>query len=625
MKTHRSSSQWKSLFTTVLPLAALTATGAWAGPLRPLTEGLDQATLKADAQHMRRLFEKKAPASTEDFVHIDLADPAQHRFVMNRLHAAGKTQRNAPRLFERLAMARQKALTRKEPGIGRSTLTTEAWGCDHFVVLDNGATVSGERQYTSGPVGSCLNGASYIYADVVATNANYAETDATIVASAADEEYAKGTNFNTVAVNPSLPVNGQRQLIIDSMMIAMNEDTGEERVTFTASQVAVTTVAASVNLEHPRFSGAVKPSIASCQLRGGNDCDYAVVNNALQPYAASATGIAMRNPAISSWTGDGAAFFPFPTGTSFSSSKVYVPLKLTFDAGSDLTACNITSVLPVTKLRLIKTIQGGTCVTSADLQQDFNAGIGHQTAPVNRLLDLSRETPAAGTAAADCSMARITNEAVELALTISTKANCGRGEVNRTVTYRSKSKWNWDLYVWNSCMAEGTKIVRADGTSAPVESIQRGEQVVANDSGLLLTVTDVSRGGEDKPLVRLGDDKGHQVLLTETHPVLTSKGAVAAAALKVGDRVMTQAGAATLTTVKREAYAGQVYNLTLGTEQELLAAGKLDRTMYANGFRVGDNTMQAELSGPKAKTGPVLARLPKAWHADYRNSPSFQR
>ncbi|MFP2934934.1 Hint domain-containing protein, partial [Pyxidicoccus sp. 3LG] len=172
-------------------------------------------------------------------------------------------------------------------------------------------------------------------------------------------------------------------------------------------------------------------------------------------------------------------------------------------------------------------------------------------------------------------------------------------------------------------MAEGTKIVRADGTSAPVESIQKGDRVVANESGLVLTVTDVSRGGEDKPLVHLVDDKGHEVKLTETHPVLTSKGAVAASELKVSDKVLTQAGVATLTSVKREEYTGQVYNLTLGTPEELLATGKLDRTMYANGFRVGDNTMQAELSGPKAKTGPVLARLPKAWHTDYRNSPSF--
>ncbi|MFP2928775.1 hypothetical protein ACLESO_26980, partial [Pyxidicoccus sp. 3LG] len=459
MQPTRYLSHWKSLFTAVLPLAALTATGAWAGPLRPLTDGMDQATLKADSQYMRRVFEKKDLKSTEDFVHIDLADPAQHRFVMNRLHAAGKTQRNSPRLFERLSMARQKALTREEPGIGRSSLTTNTWGCDHFVVLDNGNTVSGYRQYASGPVGSCLNGASYVYADVVASNSNYAETESTIVGSNSGEEYGAGTNFNAVTVSPSLPVNAQRQIIVDSMMIAMNENTGEERITFTSAQVAVTSVAPSVSLDHPRFSGTVKPNIASCQLRGGSDCDYAVVNSAFQPYAANATGIAMRNAAISGWSGDASSFFPFPTGTSFDSSKVYVPLQLTFDAGSDLSACTITSVLPVTKLRLIKTIQGGTCVTSADLQQDFTAGIGGRMAGVSRLLNLSRETPVAGTAAADCSMARITNEAVEVALTISTKANCGRGEVNRSVTYRSKSKWNWDLYVWNSCMAEGTKIV----------------------------------------------------------------------------------------------------------------------------------------------------------------------
>ncbi|MCP3144120.1 Hint domain-containing protein [Pyxidicoccus xibeiensis] len=598
---------------------------------------MDQATLKADSQHMRRVFDQRESKELEDFIRIDLADPTQHRFVMNRLHAAGKSQRNSPRLFERLAMARQKALTRGEPGIGRSTLTANAWGCDHFILMNTQAAVNGERPYLSGPVSSCLNGASYIYADVVAYNSNYPETDSTIVASAADEEYAKGTNFDKVSVNPKLAVNMQRQIIVDSMMIAMNENTGEEVITFTSAKDAVTSVPVGVALDHPRLapssSTAPRTRINSCQLRGGTDCDYAVVNDAMQPYSANAVGVALRKTEVP-WTGDSAAVFRFAPGTSFDSSKVYVPLKLTFDSGAEvvngaLVDCKLKSVNTlVTKLRLTKQYGGGTCVSSVDLSAEMVAYLNShpdtRTIPINRLLNLSSEANGIGSSG-DCTMARIANEVLEFALTINSRANCGLGEVPRNFTFRGKTQGRWDLYVWNSCMAEGTKIVRADGTSVPVESIQRGEKVVANDSGLLLTVTDVSRGGEDKPLVRLGDDKGHQVLLTETHPVLTSKGAVAAAALKVGDRVMTQAGAATLTTVKREAYAGQVYNLTLGTEQELLAAGKLDRTMYANGFRVGDNTMQAELSGPKAKTGPVLARLPKAWHVDYRNSPAYQQ
>ncbi|MFP2933332.1 hypothetical protein ACLESO_50935, partial [Pyxidicoccus sp. 3LG] len=466
-------SQWKKLCTVVIPLTALAGTSVWAGPLRPLTDGMDQATLKADARYMRRVFEQKeakGPKGPEEFIRIDLADPAQHRFVMNRLHAAGKTLRNSPRLFERLSMARQKALTREEPGIGRSTLTSNAWGCDHFIVMDNGTAVNGNRPYASGPVGSCLNGASYIYADVVAYNANYTETDSTIVGSNSGEEYGAGTNFNAVTVNPSLPVNAQRQIVVDSMMIAMNENTGEELITFSSAKDAVTSVPVGVVLDHPRFapssSTAPRTRINSCQLRGGTDCDYAVVNNAFQPYAANATGVAMRKTE-SPWTGDSTAFFPFPSG-GFDSSKVYVPMKLTFDAGAEvvngtLTNCKIKSVNGLlTKLRLTKQYGGGTCVSSVDLSAEMTTYLSNnadtRTIPINRLLNLSSEANASGSSG-DCSMARIANEVLEFALTINTRANCGLGDVPRNITFRSKARGNWDLYVWNSCMAEGTKIV----------------------------------------------------------------------------------------------------------------------------------------------------------------------
>ncbi|WP_228560131.1 MULTISPECIES: hypothetical protein [Myxococcus] len=43
----------------------------------------------------------------------------------------------------------------------------------------------------------------------------------------------------------------------------------------------------------------------------------------------------------------------------------------------------------------------------------------------------------------------------------------------------------------------------ADGTLAPVESVELGDKVIADAKGTVLTVTDVARGNEAKPLFRL--------------------------------------------------------------------------------------------------------------------------
>jgi hypothetical protein len=154
----------------------------------------------------------------------------------------------------------------------------------------------------------------------------------------------------------------------------------------------------------------------------------------------------------------------------------------------------------------------------------------------------------------------------------------------------------------------------------PIEQIKVGDKVVANKSGLVLTVTDISRGGETKPLVRLRDSSGNDVRLTEQHPVITASGKVVpAVSLKVKDRVRTQSGTTTLIAIERIPYDGQVYNLTLGVHEELAKLGENERTMFAGGFLVGDNAMQGELARPKSKPKDLLSSLPKAWHKDYLN------
>ncbi|HVG64021.1 MAG TPA: Hint domain-containing protein, partial [Hyalangium sp.] len=118
---------------------------------------------------------------------------------------------------------------------------------------------------------------------------------------------------------------------------------------------------------------------------------------------------------------------------------------------------------------------------------------------------------------------------------------------------------------------------------------------------------------------------GQEVRLTEQHPVFLASGAmVPAVKVKIKDRVRTRQGSSSIVSVERLPYTGTVYNFDLGTPEELAQAGAPARTMFAGGFLVGDNSLQVEMTTPRLASGPVLERLPKAWHKDYRHSLARQ-
>lgn len=613
-----------------LPLVAF-ATSAWAGALRSPDRGLDAATLVEDSQYMRRVLEERKSAEVMgDGIAIDLADPGQYRFVMNRLRGSGKTASNSPKLFARLGLARERALARKSGGQeaqGASLVTN--WNCDHFLSISRGTNAGSVRTYDGNPTASCISGASYVYTDIVAFNANNAETQSTVVDSASGEEYAAGQNFDDVVVHPSIPINMDRQVILDTMMIAMNEDTGQEVVTFARGKSSTTTGGADLSMDHPRLSVPTSGKVATelCLMRGGIDCDYAAVGSTLAPSGSNTpTSIALRNTAITaSWVGDATNNFAVTPPWDF--SRIYLPTQFTFNAGSKSgVACVIREILDGSKVRLVKPITGGTCRSEASLRTLLQSSVGSQTATIRSLVDFTREAPVAGTTE-DCRGQAIINQAVEYVITVSTKVNCGTSsDTYATVTVRSMSdpRYRYGVMVWNSCMAEGTKVVLADGTVVNVEDVKRGDRMVTNDKGETLTVRDIQVGGELEPMVNLRDDKGHAVSLTDKHPVIMADGKpVAAGKLKVSDRVSTREGVATLTSVTREKYAGKVYNFSLGTQEELARAGKNANTLFANGFRVGDNAMQGELTAPVADSRQLLERLPASWHQDYKHSSSF--
>jgi hypothetical protein len=196
--------------------------------------------------------------------------------------------------------------------------------------------------------------------------------------------------------------------------------------------------------------------------------------------------------------------------------------------------------------------------------------------------------------------------------------DCGSGpaSVTTSVAQNGADAIPYKVQYLNSCFAAGTEIRRADGKRAAVEKIQVGDKVVADLKGSVLTVTALTHGVDDEPLVVVRDDKGHRLELTSKHPVIMASGEVMfASSLKKDDEVATDRGVAKIVSVARVDYPGQVYNLRLGTAEEQAAVGKRT-TMFAGGFQVGDAAMQAELGTPVRR----VAQRDAAWQRDYENA-----
>jgi hypothetical protein len=145
----------------------------------------------------------------------------------------------------------------------------------------------------------------------------------------------------------------------------------------------------------------------------------------------------------------------------------------------------------------------------------------------------------------------------------------------------------------DSCIAAGSMIKMADGSLVPIEKIKMGNIVKGN--GADLTVVDISIGIEPKAMYKIVDEADHNLLITETHPVLTkNRGIIFPYELAVGDVIVTEKGTKSVVSIDKEMYNGTVYNLMLGTKDELARAPKNVNMFYANGILIADGDMQKE-------------------------------
>jgi hypothetical protein len=614
---------WKRLL-LVSGLCAAPLFGCSSQPPPTLSIALpDAKTQEADLKYVRELFDQRFGKTSSGQMDLDFSDERQYRYMLGRVLASGNTPENSPMLFESLETDRAKAL--KKAGQLEQALTDPL--CSHYIHVtesDNGSTTT----YNARAIDTCKNGAPYIYTDLFAYQTNYEGTAPYAKLAENDgEQYDDGKFFDGVSVSASIASNAQWNVVFESNVIAYDVNGNEQR----SYRRVVTTKkggAASITIAHPRelINSTNTNQIRACLARGavwGNlDCDYASVKKnadgsftVLPSWDNSGTGMAAVNAADSNahgnWRPNTTLYWP-ASGTYYN-NHAYFPLKGSFNGNltSSAGGCTITSYDRInTYSSLILTERGGACEagnaagTTAALSLLGSLPTGGGSANFDRLMHYGP----------NC-MGEFTN--MKMLVQVAARMTCP-GDANEYARFASIFVQPLDLR--SSCFAEGTQVKRADGALVKIQDVKVGDKVLANGKGLALTVTSVSRGAENEKMVRLVDDKGHDVLVTSKHPVVTSKGVKQAETLTAGEQVVTDKGLATLTNVAREAYSGQVWNLGLGTAGELALAGMENRTLFANGILAGDSEMQLELSRQKpTKSADVLASLPKQWHRDYKN------
>lgn len=620
----KTVARWRPWGRVALWAGVLVWVVGWSTPLRPPAQGLSAPLLAEQSRRMATLYDARLASPGERLsLPLDLASDTEYGFVLHRLAAAGKSARNSPELFGKLTVFRERALLRRRLGrLETQAPAASALWCDHYLLVtppvssNNGTTLLYQPYVRV----ACQGGASYVYADLVAYETSLDESDNKLLASSAGEEYGGGTDFLDVTASVSLNPGSGHLLRLESLALAVDDATGRDVVSYT---VARTSLAfhedGGFTLLHPRELVPNTPAdILLCQQRGGADCDYAVVGlaNGVPVVTANApTGVAAALPS-SPGAFSAADYWPFPG--LFDPTHLYVPLRLTLSAGADNSLQCTVDHYTYGRVRLLSSEEGETCSNAVDFLDQLPRGPHAVT--FNYLADTSYLLNEDRPSAPQCQSSVVRNKAVSLSVTVMGQARCraADGSLSLEPFYRSASidgraLTARRLFFRNACLAEGSRILLADGRHVPVERVKVGDRVLTGAGGASLPVLEVVRGEELNPLVRLRDGAGHSVTLTELHPVLGAGGeAVAAGQLRVGDRVRMARGVGVLTAVTRVPVQGQhVFNLRLGSAPGSAAGQRL----VAEGFVVGDLTLP--LSESHSPRDEALGRLSPGWRRDY--------
>ncbi|HLL54426.1 MAG TPA: Hint domain-containing protein [Myxococcaceae bacterium] len=541
-------------------------------------------TYREDRAHVRTKYGKPDGSAS-----LDWSDPRAFRFVIARLKLAGKTPQTSPRLFEKIQQRRA------EHQRGQFLVSTTAGNtrkAQHYMTSTN--IIEGSNHIEANATVTYPGGAYYLYVD----SASWDNTGEPLGPMGYMESYG-GATARSAAIG-DIEQTAAQHFELDSYSLMDTSIGLLESFTFRDNNKSCEFDLSTLAIQAPvdRRGGQC---ISICLNRTWtNDCDYDLTSspNALVIPLKGSISISERSDTC-----------------VFDLAKIEQ-----FRAGT-LTSGFIKIALPGA---------GGGC----DLNNGGSANLSMKTFWQNTTLTngnrtLSWDMTGSNSAVFDASC-RMVQDTVDLTMAITLPMKKGEHPVApRPIVISNDPNSQATDYTLacmtmvNSCVAAGTRISMGDGKSQAIETLAIGAKVY-NPYTQTMLVRDTAQGFETSPMVRIKDEAGRNLLMTELHPILSvDRGFVQAKALKVGDRVETITGPSRLVSVTREQFNGKVYNLEVGSDAERLKLGPDETVMYAEGFVIADKTIQEKyeaLARAAAAKFDVREHLPKAWLRDFKNS-----
>jgi hypothetical protein len=557
----------------------------------------DLRTYLSDHRYIRGL--AKAGRS----IAINHADPRQHRFVLARLRLTGKTPENSPELFRSMEALRSAHLASGfTAGAMIPEPVTAATGdlASQHETLTAGITYS-NHEVLSGAMASRKESLAYGIVD----NCIWDDTGEPIGECSYVEVYGDMKHYVTQSSGDATLAQSD-SVEGDSFLSVRIAGTTSLQTYYSVSQAQSLGAA---NLLNPPSVDAPKDLngdgyIKICLERSAGDCEY--TNQGMWTLRVPLKGSVQV-------TGNGMQI----DGTTLASYKNMAtpPGRIYVTLGNNGGGCR----LPDTGQNMISL-------------QDFWRNVSHDPLvdPTRFSWDLLSDTTKWANFSNSCQLIQATTYlTMELKVPYSNYITGASGALDVTITnaptQRPLTPPNVQiaqpLRITNSCLAAGTMVSVGGGKARRIEDIHVGDQV-ASPYASNLTVIDTTIGTERTPIVHIKDSQGHELMLTEMHPLyVVDRGMVPAKLLKAGDQVRTEDGSSQLVSVTRESYPGQVFNLKVGTPEEARALGVDQTAVYANGFMVGDSQIQAnyemaEVLAKNAQPKKVSARF----RSDYQSS-----
>ena len=550
----------------------------------------DIANYLSDRAYLRKI----APRGQS--IEINHADPRQHRFALARVRIAGKTPESSPALFQAMSdLVRVHTASGYAVGTVRPAAAAAVAGglASQHAILALGKTQPGSTMVVTSSLASRTGHLSHGFVDCIA-----ADGEGNALGDSTYAEVFGDMKFAAPQCTGDLTWGADGQAEGDSFL--SETVSGGPTLQFyvagpTVSFDALAPALSTPTVNQPADLNADNKISVCLDRTWTGDCDINNTNVGLDPPRPLKLPL-KGSVTITNATFDFATIAHYQTDRPDPFSHIFVTL-VTNGGGCSVPPTN-------------------NSFTIADFWKQVSAGTNGTTLS----WDLSTDEAKWAAFSGDC---RLVQDRIDLTMQLrlpyqSADSN-GTIEVDITTVGNPPPpnyKIPFPIQVTNSCLAEGTTIATSAGGKAKIESLHIGDQL-ANPYATSLTVTDTAVGIERQPMVRIADKLGHELLMTEMHPLyVVDRGMVPAKHVRVGDHVTTQDGPSELVRVTRESYAGKVYNLKVGNGQEASALGVDQTVVFANGFLVGDGQIQNKYEFMDAAP-PRNTRISSRWKADY--------